>query len=199
MRVSAVGMQQAVLCGARGLCRAVCRLPIGNKLFFSRSLSTGVQLPHQRATSGALPHAAAAGAAVGAPSGASGRSTKPAAGAPSFQEAISRLQQYWAGVGCALWLPHNTEVRRRAGGQQPASLLLHASPVGLLASPCPAAQPSAQHRGASGGRAGVQQLCCKQPAPNLRLIVPLPASASVPPASAPADAADAARRWAPAP
>lgn len=31
-------------------------------------------------------------------------------GAPTFQEAISRLQDYWASVGCAVWLPHNTEV-----------------------------------------------------------------------------------------
>ena len=30
--------------------------------------------------------------------------------APSFQDAITKLQAYWAGVGCALWLPHNTEV-----------------------------------------------------------------------------------------
>ena len=28
----------------------------------------------------------------------------------SFQDAIIRLQQYWASVGCAVWLPHNTEV-----------------------------------------------------------------------------------------
>lgn len=32
--------------------------------------------------------------------------------APSFQEAIARLQQYWASVGCAVWLPHNTEASR---------------------------------------------------------------------------------------
>lgn len=33
-----------------------------------------------------------------------------APGAPTFQEAISRLQEYWASVGCTVWLPHNTEV-----------------------------------------------------------------------------------------
>ena len=31
---------------------------------------------------------------------------------PTFQEAIARLQDYWASVGCAVWLPHNTEVRQ---------------------------------------------------------------------------------------
>jgi hypothetical protein len=40
-------------------------------------------------------------------------SSGPVAGqeqGPTFQEALSRLQQYWASVGCAAWLPHNTEV-----------------------------------------------------------------------------------------
>lgn len=32
-------------------------------------------------------------------------------GAPTFQDAISRLQTYWANQGCAVYLPHNTEVR----------------------------------------------------------------------------------------
>jgi hypothetical protein len=36
----------------------------------------------------------------------------PIEGAPTFQEAIARLQEYWASVGCAVWLPHNTEVLR---------------------------------------------------------------------------------------
>jgi glycyl-tRNA synthetase len=41
--------------------------------------------------------------------------------APSFQEALSRLQNFWASVGCALWLPHNTEVG--AGTMNPATFL----------------------------------------------------------------------------
>lgn len=45
----------------------------------------------------------------------------PLGGAPTFQEAISRLQQYWASVGCAMWLPHNTEVG--AGTMNPATFL----------------------------------------------------------------------------
>lgn len=31
----------------------------------------------------------------------------------SFQEAISKLEHYWSSVGCAVWLPHNTEVTHR--------------------------------------------------------------------------------------
>ena len=34
----------------------------------------------------------------------------PATSAPTFQEAITKLQAYWANAGCAIWLPHNTEV-----------------------------------------------------------------------------------------
>jgi hypothetical protein len=41
--------------------------------------------------------------------------------APSFQEAIKRLQDYWASVGCIVWLPHNTEVG--AGTMNPATFL----------------------------------------------------------------------------
>lgn len=33
------------------------------------------------------------------------------ADAPTFQEAIFRLQQFWSSRGCVVWLPHNTEVR----------------------------------------------------------------------------------------
>lgn len=31
--------------------------------------------------------------------------------APTFQQAIQRLQDYWAEKGCCVFLPHNTEVR----------------------------------------------------------------------------------------
>ena len=40
---------------------------------------------------------------------------------PTFQDAILRLQQYWSSQGCALWLPHNTEVG--AGTMNPATFL----------------------------------------------------------------------------
>lgn len=41
--------------------------------------------------------------------------------APTFQEAIKRLQDYWAAAGCVVWLPHNTEVG--AGTMNPATFL----------------------------------------------------------------------------
>lgn len=44
----------------------------------------------------------------------------PAQG-PTFQEAIQRLQDYWSRQGCAVWLPHNTEVG--AGTMNPATFL----------------------------------------------------------------------------
>jgi len=53
--------------------------------------------------------AAPAGKPVGASTG------------PTFQDAILRLQQYWSSQGCALWLPHNTEVG--AGTMNPATFL----------------------------------------------------------------------------
>ena len=102
----------------------------------------------------------------------------------------------WGCRGGALWRQWKVHKTGRRRTQLPRG---HLPPAAVLGRRRLRPLAAAQHRGASGGRAGVQQLCCKQPAPNLRLIVPLPASASVPPASAPADAADAARRWAPAP
>ncbi|KAG7672971.1 putative Glycine--tRNA ligase, chloroplastic/mitochondrial 2 [Nannochloris sp. 'desiccata'] len=55
------------------------------------------------------------------PSSSSTSSPTPNPNAPSFQEAIARLQEYWASVGCAVWLPHNTEVG--AGTMNPATFL----------------------------------------------------------------------------
>jgi hypothetical protein len=40
---------------------------------------------------------------------------------PTFQQAVSRLQEFWASVGCAVYLPHNTEVG--AGTMNPATFL----------------------------------------------------------------------------
>ena len=61
-------------------------------------------------------------ASVDAPTSASLPPTSsPRPDAPSFQEAIARLQAYWASVGCAIWLPHNTEVG--AGTMNPATFL----------------------------------------------------------------------------
>jgi hypothetical protein len=41
---------------------------------------------------------------------AAAAATPLAADVPTFQAAIARLQDYWASVGCAVYLPHNTEV-----------------------------------------------------------------------------------------
>jgi len=64
-------------------------------------------------------------AALDAPTATSSTAKTPASipnpNAPTFQEAITRLQQYWASVGCAMWLPHNTEVG--AGTMNPATFL----------------------------------------------------------------------------
>ena len=42
--------------------------------------------------------------------GASGNGTSSDTQALTFQEAIARLQSYWASVGCAVWQPFNSEV-----------------------------------------------------------------------------------------
>jgi glycyl-tRNA synthetase len=119
------GDMQAALRGGLAVARQalpVQRLIGGSKAL--RSITTICQLPGQGregsstpsqraglASSRALPRAAAVEAPTASSAAANGEH-KAAASAPSFQEAIARLQEYWAGVGCALWLPHNTEVRR---------------------------------------------------------------------------------------
>ncbi|KAF5842959.1 glycyl-tRNA synthetase alpha subunit-domain-containing protein [Dunaliella salina] len=45
----------------------------------------------------------------------------PSTSSLTFQEAITRLQLYWSSRGCAIWLPHNTEVG--AGTMNPATFL----------------------------------------------------------------------------
>ena len=60
-------------------------------------------------------------AATAADASASPKAPTGPAGAPTFQDAILRLQQYWSSRGCALWLPHNTEVG--AGTMNPATFL----------------------------------------------------------------------------
>merc|ERR1719183_1407645 len=53
--------------------------------------------------------------------GAGSSSAGGESGTLTFQDAISKLQEYWASVGCAMWLPHNTEVG--AGTMNPATFL----------------------------------------------------------------------------
>lgn len=42
--------------------------------------------------------------------GVSGNGANSDTHALTFQEAIARLQSYWASVGCAVWQPFNSEV-----------------------------------------------------------------------------------------
>jgi hypothetical protein len=69
------------------------------------------------AASPAVLEPAAQQQAAAAPASSNGNGSA----APSFQEAIKRLQDYWASVGCIVWLPHNTEVG--AGTMNPATFL----------------------------------------------------------------------------
>jgi len=64
----------------------------------------------------ALPAAAPEPATAPAPASANGTGGGQDA-ALTFQEAVARLQQYWAAQGCAVWVPHNSEARA-----QPAAL-----------------------------------------------------------------------------
>ena len=43
-------------------------------------------------------------------SGTNGTAAPARAAALTFQEALARLQEYWASVGCAVWQPFNSEV-----------------------------------------------------------------------------------------
>jgi len=71
----------------------------------------------------AAPAASVAHEAVAEAQPPGGAGTPPAPGqqGPTFQEAIQRLQDYWSRQGCAVWLPHNTEVG--AGTMNPATFL----------------------------------------------------------------------------
>ena len=76
-----------------------------------------------RAISTSAPSTAAdsSNAASPSPSSTASSSSSAAAQGPTFQDAILRLQEYWASNGCAIGLPHNTEVG--AGTMNPATFL----------------------------------------------------------------------------
>ena len=63
-----------------------------------------------RAASSVFPQQETAPTAVSGPAKVMEHSNGTRPGAPSFQEAMRRLQEYWVGFGCAVFLPHNTEV-----------------------------------------------------------------------------------------
>ncbi len=48
-------------------------------------------------------------------------SVQPNSTAPTFQDAVAKLEEYWSKQGCIVWLPHNTEVG--AGTMNPATFL----------------------------------------------------------------------------
>ena len=89
------------------------------RLWHRRSL--GSRLPCRRAaTASGTPSAAAAplqqvvtdapAASAGAGGNGNGAAPSTQRSALTFQEAIARLQEYWASVGCAVTLPFNSEV-----------------------------------------------------------------------------------------
>jgi glycyl-tRNA synthetase len=88
------------------------------------SLLAASRRPTAAASAAAAPPAPTAAAPTAAPS-TNGATSPPSAAdpsAPTFQQAISALQDYWSkAAGCAVWLPHNTEVG--AGTMNPATFL----------------------------------------------------------------------------
>lgn len=136
----AVGVQLSPM-RPMGSCKAVRTLCAAGPLPHQRGeVLPGTQPSRSLASGRTLPRAAAVDAPTAAQALGNGGVAAAAAGtAPTFQEAISRLQEYWASVGCALWLPHNTEVSRErsddAGGSVcwphgtlQRQLLLHGQP-----------------------------------------------------------------------
>lgn len=106
--------------------RAVLQRRLFSGIFSARRSLLAVQLPWRGETvprhAGLTTSTAARTAALDAP--VTGQATPvsndaiaAAPNAPTFQEAIARLQEYWASVGCAVWLPHNTEVSHVAESQ----------------------------------------------------------------------------------
>jgi len=110
---------QAVMswCGPANVGAPVARVRTSN-LGVQRIASARRTVRVARAISTDAP-ATSSAAASDAGSGAS-------ATVPTFQDAILRLQQYWAERGCALSLPHNTEVG--AGTMNPATFLRSLGP-----------------------------------------------------------------------
>jgi glycyl-tRNA synthetase len=96
----------ALRAGAPGLLRAAPKM---------RARSARVVAALQQVSSSSTSAAPTPAAANTAASGIAG--TTPL----TFQDAILRLQEYWAERGCVLWHPHNTEVG--AGTGNPATFL----------------------------------------------------------------------------
>ena len=112
--VAVVARKAPVMCGDVGLGapRRAARTPHGlvrSSSPFARSMT---RLTKSRASASETAPAAARD---------SSSSARRNPSAPTFQDAILRLQQYWSSRGCAIVLPHNTEVG--AGTMNPATFL----------------------------------------------------------------------------
>ena len=85
--------------------------PPGRRIVVATPPATPL-LARARAVGTAAAAAPPSTVSTGAASRGTGSGGAPAQG-PTFQQAIQRLTDYWASVGCAVYLPHNTEVRPR--------------------------------------------------------------------------------------
>ncbi len=147
-----VGSVLMLCAGHAGRClpRAAARVPLARRyLAQCRDACGGLRLakPHHK-SSWSRCAAAAASSSVTADAGKEGAEAgiamspgpdqQPAARqrqGPNFQDAITRLQAYWSSKGCAVCLPHNTEVLPRMPSACGLLSRLHASSPGPLALP----------------------------------------------------------------
>lgn len=115
---SAGQVQQNRQHGSTRTAAAAVDAPVSLAAAMEPTASAPTPAPFTRTGASAVAKAAAA-AAMASRSHPTGRPT--VASIPTFQEAISRLQAYWSEVGCAVWLPHNTEV---GAGESPGHTFL---------------------------------------------------------------------------
>lgn len=102
--------------GARAGRRAASLHLLAAARRLSASASAAAAAAAPPATNNAVHSTAAANSNGASPSSAADPT------APTFQQAIASLQDYWSkAAGCAVWLPHNTEVG--AGTMNPATFL----------------------------------------------------------------------------
>jgi glycyl-tRNA synthetase len=109
-------------------CRAVAFGSLSNHRIIGlhgvdvRNVRMRSRAPHCRRNGSRAASAVAPGAVNSErPASLKASTSADSSGFLTFQDAISKLQEYWASVGCALWLPHNTEVG--AGTMNPATFL----------------------------------------------------------------------------
>ncbi|GBF89751.1 hypothetical protein Rsub_02921 [Raphidocelis subcapitata] len=102
--------------------RALCAAPAPGPARWPAAARALSSSPPRAVADARAPAASpAAPAADGKAAGNGAAAAAGAAEAPTFQDAIRRLQDYWASLGCVVWMPHNTEVG--AGTMNPATFL----------------------------------------------------------------------------